>query len=394
MAKKAPNPKLQDKLLKSLRHCLKDFTNDFDSWEGDAFLKQEHVEIPPNLSPPPYIVFLTFVGILEFRYWGRWEKTAWMIPVSYRDVPLLLSHQKFGFRIHSLPQSPPSSELVREMLVQLNRSLRIADGLLQSDIQEQLENGHITVVNSYVKLSNMYKFFRDSAKRSYKRKPSNPKVFKRDEAGNPIASVYSPWKYKIEGFYYSVAMIDAFFSRLEHLLILTIPFVRFDASKYSLPSLINSNWTEKYKFIFDLTSDKVALRHYEQLRNIKDRYRNIFSHGFFQKDEASLFVHMPVVGAIPAYLSTPEENIQLSIVPISQIAFRQICQAFDSFDRFIRSSNIRFGMRFVEAGLDVAFDSNSVSKYLEATESDAKFYNFIEYQSCLCDSVTNMDWWI
>lgn len=155
MTKKSKSKKAHDELQDALRHCLKDFKSDSKPWKGAAVFREQHVDIPLRLVPPTYMVFLTFVGLLGYEYWGKEEKVAWMIPISYKGTPFLLSHRKFGFRVHSLSETPPKPELTKEMLVQLNKSVKIADGLLQPQFQEQLQKGHVTVANTYVRLSRM-----------------------------------------------------------------------------------------------------------------------------------------------------------------------------------------------------------------------------------------------
>lgn len=384
--------KSSQKLFSALRHCLKDFENDIATLESDTFMSEEGLDVAANRVPPYYIVFLMFVALLEYRYRGREEKVAWTIPVKYKGIPFLLSLWKFGFRVLTLKGTTIEQQLLDEMLMQLKKGTTIADRLLQPLFQEQFQKGNFVVANSYLKLNNMYCFFREKAKQAFNRRPRKPKVRLRNKEGIPIAWGSSPLEFEFQGFYYTVAMMDAFFSRLENLLVFSIPFVGLPPSVTSCMTFIALPWADKFKRIFNLNNDKAALGQYEKLREIKEKYRNPISHGFFQRDNASIFIQMPIVGAIPLNLSIIKDNLHFSLVPISKVTYSTICATFDSFEDFLRESSLKYALRFAEAALDVAFDSNSIAMYQAAIKSEAEFEIFIEKMSYLDDMYTNMDW--
>lgn len=62
------------------------------------------------------------------------------------------------------------------------------------------------------------------------------------------------------------------------------------------------NWSEKLKRVWDLIKDQEAKTLYDELRTIKERFRNSLSHGALEKGGMSLFVHIPALGALPASL--------------------------------------------------------------------------------------------
>jgi hypothetical protein len=116
------------------------------------------------------------------------------------------------------------------------------------------------------------------------------------------------------------------------------------------------------------------------------------SHGFFKKNDASCVVHMPVVGAVPLYLSEFGEKVRFSFIPILEPTFKGICDDFDRFEDFLRSFHLKLGFRFIESGLNVAFDQKSLSEYREATKSDDDLKSYIECTAYVADMYANMDW--
>jgi len=47
---------------------------------------------------PPYSVFIALVTFSGYPHYGHGEKIAWSIPVKFKGVGYLISHQKFGLR--------------------------------------------------------------------------------------------------------------------------------------------------------------------------------------------------------------------------------------------------------------------------------------------------------
>lgn len=381
-----------DAMNKSFARCLNDFRSDLTPWKGGAWKDEVGIEIPAELKPQPFMVFIALVHFGEFDWWGRSEKTAWEIPVTFEGIPFLLAHRKFGFYVTGLRGKLPDKETTKRMLVRLKQLIKLTDKMVEPLARQQIQAGNATITNCFWKLTYLYGFYRKKAKAAFSRKPPKAKFLPVTEKRKFAVTTFDAFKPEREGFYYSVGMVDAYFSRLEHLLIVVLPFVGFDPRSEDLQEMIGSQWSEKYKRVFDINSDRVAKKFYDRLIVIKERYRNTLSHGWFEKDGASLFFHMPVVGAIPLYLSGAHQSIHYSLFPLMRTSFEEICELFDEFDKYLRSGALKYAMKYVEAGLDSAFDEKSLRKYKEAMKSSKSFKDFIEHQSYLTDMYVNMDW--
>jgi len=75
-----------------------------------------------------------------------------------------------------------------------------------------------------------------------------------------------------EGFYATVAMVNAYFNCLEHLFVLMLPFSHFDPTKESLASFIRDNWGDKYKRIIPLANNLDGQRFLERLRHVAEGF--------------------------------------------------------------------------------------------------------------------------
>lgn len=375
----------------ALMHCLKDLEpgEDFDTIYR---LKPPIKEIDEDRIPLPYMVYLTLVVLLGFPHWGREEKTAWSIPVTYKGVPFLIAHRKFGLRV-DMPNSDQSTqELAGELLLRPGRAAQIADRFLQLPISQQVANANVTVVNRYYLFHERYIFFREKAGTAFHSPPPDPIVLRRDETGQPVVTEHDPLQPQKEGFYYTQAMLDAYFNYLEHLLVLLLVFAGFDPANDNVGQFMSADWTTKYNRIFDPDFHPDAKRLYNRLQEIKERIRNTFSHGGFEKQGASLFVHLPGVGATPVQLSKFKGSVNYRLIPVRVKDFEQIYELLDTFEQYIAITRFSRALRIIQAGLNVRFDEKARQRYAAAITSDEETESFIEQENYWYMINANMDW--
>lgn len=385
--------KRETTLKKAFDSYLKDFNSDEQSLQAGDRDPWMRIELGEGLAPLPYMVFICLVIFKGFAYWGKGEKVLWEIPIRYKSYPFLLSHRKFGFRIDYKGQEPPKY-IVTQMVRQLHKASGVADKLMQPFARQQFQSGNVTVANRYLSLDMRYHFFRKKAKQAFAR-PERKRKANAKHKEPVVTEISEAINYQIraerEGAYYGIAMFDAYFSKLEHLLILVLPFLGFDCTKENLIELMSSQWSDKYKRIFNLAQDRKAKRLYERLSEIKEKYRNTITHGDFEKGGASLYFHIPRLGAVPAHLSRFRDSIHYSFFPLAMDSYMQICDSLDEVDDFLRTGKTKYGVMFAESGLDVSFSRKSLVKYKVAAQSHAKFISFIEREAYYDSIFTNMD---
>ena len=370
------------KLRKALLFALKNFS----PYLGE-FLYNSQCRFNSTNLPPSDMVFLTLVGVCEYSHAGRFEKVAWSVEFNYKSIPFAFSLQKFGLRLYRHKNSAPAAGLAEEMLRALANGMSIVAKLCEPLVLSQVTSGNVTIANSFVQLDNMYAYFREQAKRNFasKPKPSKPKI-------EDLAKLLTvSFRRRAVGNYNANAMIDAYFSRLEHLLIILLPFVNYDKTKHDLVRLMGSFWSKNFKTIFDLTNDPTARALFDRLISLRERYRNPVSHGNFQKDGKSLFFHFPS-GAVSCQLSSTAAERSDSVMKFDESAYEKICALFDEVDAFFETGPARFGYLYAKSGLDVAFDTASLGRYSAAARDDDDFNEFLEYESRIADLHANMDW--
>ena len=71
----------------------------------------------------------------------------------------------------------------------------------------------------------------------------------------------------------------------------------------------------------------------------------------------------------------------------------EIVRQLDAVDDWMSSGPASFGVKWVEAGFDVPFDSKSVSEHRAAMDNgDDAFLEVMERWSYLSNQAANMDW--
>jgi hypothetical protein len=337
--------------------------------------------------PPSDMVFLTFVAIAEHSYAGKFEKVAWSVAFTYKSIPFAFSLQKFGLKLYHHKDFSPPEALPKEMLRALSRAMKIVAKLCQPLVNEQIRSGNVTIANSFLQLDKMYRYFRGQAEENFapKPKPAEPRL------EGVAASLTELWRRRDAANYNASAMIDAYFSRLEHLLILILPFMNYDRTKHDLVRLMGAVWSEKFKAVFNLSTNPTARSLYERLVALRERNRNPISHGNFQKNGKSLYFHFPA-GAISCQLSSTVAEQSNSITKLNESEFKELCAFFDEVDAFFETGPAEYGYQYAMSGLDVAFDENSLDGYMNAAQNHESLKDFINYQSEINAINMNMDW--
>jgi hypothetical protein len=358
-----------------LRKCLFFVMKDFAPYTGDfLFDHRELIELP-NL-PQADMVFLTLVNIFGNSYSGKFEKVAWSVAFCYKAIPFIFSLQKFGLRLYHHKSASPSFEFSKEMLRALCKAIDIVGKLMEPFVLEQIAAGNVTLANSFPMLNNMYQYFRQQAEKNFKFKSrSLPLAFQRETVAC----------------FNTNAMIDAYFSRFEHLLVILLIFVNYDREKRNLKKVISDFWSEKFKMIFNLKNDIRANSLYDRLIQIREQIRNPIAHGNFQKDGKSLYFHFFPMGAISCRLSSSEAS-QNFLFTADRSIYNRACALFDEVDRFLEEGVTKYGFLYAKSGLNVAYDEKSIDIYRKAATDDDKFNEFLEDQSCISAMDYNMDW--
>jgi hypothetical protein len=372
---------IKPEVLGRLRLALKGFApatteNVHTKGECGARLKIPLGRIP--LPELPYLI-LTAIGCANL---GRSEKTAWAIPFSFEGAYCELSSEKFGLRLYldeSLaPDEATSTKTAEAIFAKLDKAQRLIESqILRPLAMDELRLGKVMVRNQYYSLRQTYQYFRQGAELAY-------------SGDGRIKTHDHLFAKQAEGFQNTIAMVGAYFSLLEHVLVLVSPFVHRRPLGQEFLRFVGDSWSVKFKAVFDVNEDKSAKKFLDKLLRVSEEYRNTFAHGGFDKSRASIGFRIPGVGWLPAMLSDVRDSPHFSFVPTSAADYEEICQLFDELDAWLETGSSEYGLIWAKAGLDVRFDDDFQAELDQAIDND-RFEELVEETSYIVDRHMNME---
>lgn len=323
---------------------------------------------------------------------GPGEKVEWWSNFTYKGEWCELSHQKFGLRLRlgTLRAENEAQATLRQIAKQLTASVRTVEKVILQAAPELLGEGSATVVNQHDSLTRAYQYFRDGA--------SDPTLIEDEvttyEPGDGMilrATTFSSGQIlmSMNAFHDLVAAISAYLSRLEHDLILFLPFTGFDPELDNVTDIIGTRWGDKFDRVLGKSTD--ALRFKQRLTDVVERWRNPYSHGGFEKGHgATIYLHAPGVGAVPIGLSSVRNSPRFSFIPAGESDIAQVFELFDELDAWMTQEHPE-ATCWIESGLDLRFDPGFRTELAESRSTDSfdKFLANWEHRQAVVD---NMDY--
>lgn len=324
--------------------------------------------------PVPELVLFALRDVLGWPAHGAAEKVRWAVHGAVDGQPVGFAHQKFGFAIFH----PKGREDLRPRIEgPLIQALRDVEAFLKPFAKAQVRRGEVMIINRYSEFDSRYRFFREHADEAYRRgsKPAPSAIS--DETGDvppPMKDIGADMTMRLnammsasrEGFYYSTAMIDSYFSCLEHRLILLRAFTGRAFCEGEVLDLLAMSWTDKFKLILPHPLPHEASDLLGRMRRIKERIRNPFAHGGVENDQGSIFFRLPWIGAIPANFTRFGDSVRFSVLPVAAEDHAEICATFDVLDAYMEAGGFSGPHEMVKYGVDPVFDDDAVREYAEA----------------------------
>jgi len=271
------------KIEKLLAGWSKDWPQDF---EGDlSSYKPDRKDFPV-----PELVLFTLRDILGWRYEGPGEKVRWSVYGNILGEPAVFEYRKFGFTVARPANAKADCKRVEG---QLKSALRVVEKSLEPIAEHQVNQGRVTIVNRDHEFKRRYMFFRDLAVQSYGKTKEKPAVPTSPEAKGVLSDLAAGFNKVIghnrEGFFHATAMVDSYFSALEHRLVLLRGFSGKPMKPGELTGMLRAKWDDKLTVLMPVTGNREREELLGRLRRIKERIRNPFAHGGVENDGGSLF---------------------------------------------------------------------------------------------------------
>lgn len=357
---------------------------------GDPAYK---IPFAPKDHPYPGLIEMVLRLGFGLKGYGRGEKVAWEIPLEVDGVLCSIALQKFGLRIYVIQTGVDNEADAEQLAVRLLKRLKRASAVLERDLLEplavlQARDGSVTVPNSLSMLWGMYRHFREGAEAAVAAEV--PKADPDDLPGGLAEMLGEAFKRKQLALFNMIASVNAYFSALEHTLVLLFPFLGFDPASDDLSKFMGDRWRDKFKRLFSL-EDPETKRHYDNLSRIADTYRNPFGHGLFDSHRNAVYFHTPI-GPLPSRLSKAEPQIRYLFDFSEDVEPEDIWTKLDEADHWLRSGNRTLPMKYIESGLYINFDEQSRNEYAEALAKPDEFDEYLEAKAYAVDRAMNMDW--
>ena len=346
--------------------------------------------------PVPELLLLMLRDVMGFPSYGPGEKVRWTTFFSVSGFPYAIELAKFGLKIYYQREG---SEMLKRVTGQLSSALGRLEKRLEPLLKQQIELGNVTLANRSSEFEARYRFFRekaDVAYRSSKRNPARKAAQKPGDLGAELSERMESFGRAMgkrrEGFFFSVAMVDAYFSYLEHRLVLLRAFSGRAISSGGVEAILMMRWSEKLDDILGpQKSDQGVLL--GRLRELKERVRNPFAHGGVENDRGSIYCHIPFIGAIPGNMSRSRRSPHFKWIPVEEEDHGSICELFDQVDALLRSSRLEKPALLADGGIDPVWTPNELKLYRKLVRGSHKaLAEYVEHWNYERDKHDNMDY--
>lgn len=383
-------------MTKKLQRALKGFEP--GEIELSRSVKMRCLRIDRNDIPVPALVFYMFVGLLQCPWEGKGEKVRWTIHAKLNSEPVIFTLQKFGFKICL----PVESELTVDRIVgQIRSGLKYAEDQLAPYAEDQFDKNLVIMRNLYYEFEDRYQYFRTLSSKAFNTakaeapKPSVDESQDTPDISSFLSGFVESWNYQIrhktEGFYLTTAMVDAYFSLLEHRLLLLLPFTGQTLEEGDLLKFLSMKWDERFTQIVEIGRDSERQAMLARLRHIKAKIRNPISHGGVENDKGSFQFHIKGAGGVPVNLSEARNSIRFNVFPVEDEDHRSICDFFDEVDEVFRQGHLEIPNKLATSGIDPSFSPDAISRYKKALSSVDEADKFMEFWHYENDKHDNMD---
>lgn len=363
---------LRRRMAKSLRGFESGLPHGCDPW------KLRGGRADPKLFPVPELVLFALRDVMGFSWSGPGEKSRWSVYATVEGEPFVFELRKFGFAVDHSSGVPLA--LLTRVKGQLSSSLRLLEPLLANLAKAQIADGNLTLENKLAEFDNRYRYFRELADTAFGPDP-NLTADIAPPADSPkgaavIADLTARMNQTLarqqEGYFASGAMVDTYFSKLEHRVLLLRAFVGRPLAKGDFEAFLQKTWDDRLRDVANIDADHVGGHLLGRLRDIKASIRNPLAHGGVENDGGSFYFHMPKIGAIPANLSRYRGRLRMSFFPIANTNHTEICALFDEVDALLEQGPLELPNEFVRWGIDPQFDCDSLERYAEALARGAE----------------------
>jgi hypothetical protein len=381
---------------RALRQILRGFDTDADG-PHRAFLGPPSWKVPLAWGRPvaPWEASFVLRDIVGCHDFGRTEKLAWEYAFVFNGVQMTLAHQKFGLRAYIDKQAceeDAAPALAQGMADAIAKAMPLLRKCLLADIADkQISDGAVNVENHYCRLRDQFHHFGALANASLADADrAEPIREVNDSSAFPSITWTNPaYKLRQKAGFERDAAVHAFFSFLEHLLLISFFLSGDDPAGGRLADFISAGWNVKFKRQVSL-NDRESKLHYDRLVAIHDGIRNPAAHGGVHSDGADFSFLLPGIGPVKTHLVAQAGGRRSYRWHRSdrEHALAHLGEA----EAWLSEGQLAAAVRYGESGLPLFF-VEEIRSELAARRIDLDALDeYIELLTRMSDDAANMDW--
>ena len=329
---------------------------------------------------------------------------AWAAPVEMDGVRIWFAHRKFGVTatVYGTDDEIGAAATAADCMRRFGKAIPVVRrDLIEPLLAETIGRGDFTVPNKFPYFLEMHKHLRSLSQATGERARVAEPVMTRSPKGGIIETFVAPLLAR-EAEFEAVGALFAFFSLLEHLLVLGLAFTDYDPRSSAFGGFLRMNWDEKFKQVVGVgrAEDKTV---YDVLRRLADENRNPAAHGGVDRNVSNVAAHLPGYGAVPTSVTsvaagstyTFEPELPPSVFPfaLDQLSGRASdgWAAVDHVHAWMESGPLSDAYTYGASGLPLRFDAENRRHLKEAVEA-GRLNEFMDRQAYEADRGANMGW--
>ena len=372
-----------------IKNLLKDFSKITDNTirtnESDTI---DYYENPLN----PNLLSYCFDNILGFDVKYRiFEKINYVIEFDYKGTYATATHRKLSYDVNI-------EKCYKEEIISIFSSIKpLLENLFMLIGEQSLINNEFSMKNEFPEYFRKIEFYQNKIEQLENRRrvvqekcrgkydiiKEGKCTTMRMKGADYLNSLECEIVYDIESY------IDTFFSAFEHSLTLLFPFVKkMEGKSYYREYIKNTRWTWDCK-IKDICEGIIPIEMINEIRRIKEVYRNHNAHGGFSR-EMSAYVQIPGFGRYPMYVG--KEYLRGFIDEMSDsVSYGMYLQAKCIFISFWNLLDTKFTipMMFIRSGLPIPINTEL---FLSRAQNEEEAKWLIGKMWFDIDNQSNMDW--
>ncbi len=357
--------------------------------EKNFLFSNQKTDASQNL-PAYYLCYFLFVELLGYKNLGKFEKSAWTVPIDYKGIAYLIEHRKFGIGLFAHDKVSQEEE-AEEIVKLINKAVRLAKLYFEWLANEAAAKSNLNVFNYNWRLFDRFSYFQEE----YNQKIEESRLCKGERVvidhGNGAKSISIP-SFEIQGNakWLALAAIEAFFSWTEHIFIHAAILKGKITTGEDVADLADNEWAEKFKAALDTTNPEIR-KYYDQLVVIKRQIRNFVAHGAFGKNGEAFQIHSGA-GAVPLLMPHQKGNGRFAFKSDLDFDESDAMKVIDGFISLYWLSDKYPEVAYIKSDLPSILPMAKDGTYKSAMNSFETMSEFVNHLSRLHDNAGNMDW--